>query len=131
MDKNSINTSPEIVSRAPSTRHIERDDSVSTMEYFRGKSGKKSIHKIDNNGKTEHKKENTAKPKKKTRNYSFIAEYLGFVHTNNSAPIIKQALFNAGITSDLFIHDDCYDAYESENKYSKYDPRINDDIREM
>lgn len=144
MDKNSINNSPEIVGRAPSTRREKREGGSSTMEYFRGKSGQKGSHKggknnkivkkrLSKNNKDENKLDNVEKPKKekvdkKTTRLDWLKEYINFVHSNSVSPVIKQVLFHAGITPDICTYSDHLDHHEEEVN-RKYDPRYNEDIR--
>lgn len=139
MDKNSINHSYETLNKAPSTRHEKKDEQASTMEYFRRKPAKKSRRIVRKNsttnnglGRTEVDTPNTEvvekikKEKPKKKKIAWLKEYIGFVHCNSPAPIVKQALFNAGITPDLFP-----DIEDEFSHFSKYDPRHNDDVKEI
>ena len=142
MDKNSINTSPDIVSKAPSTRRETRGGGASIIEYFRGKKRQNGSVKGGKNNKVVKKGlyKKDEKPKevddvnkverKKPHRLEWLKEYISFVHCNSAAPVVKQALFHAGITPDLCIYSDCYDSCEQEI-HRKYDPRYNDDVKEL
>ena len=138
MDKNSINISPEKVSKAPSSRRIKKDNNTNTLDYFRGKLGKKPSIKGEEQNKIGKKEKPTRVEgvkkveREKPHRLEWLKEYISFVHSNSTSSIIKQSLFNAGITPDICTYTDWVDTYEQKQYNNRtYDPRYSEDVREI
>lgn len=129
MPKNLMNSSPERDTKGNPSKYRDEREKMTTMSYFRAKKDKK----VSKNNEDKKEKKSKEKSEKKRTRFAWLGDYLKFVRHSTHHPLIKHVLHRQGITPDHPTYIDHVDAWEQEKVHSNrtYDPRHNDDVKEL